>query len=157
MINIEEYEILFQKEKNCTKEELLVRESLKSKRKEFAEKISLKLGRFRVGLYESIIKKFISNINNNVVSEPLKINLDKENIMLFTSNKEGVTCSIGINYNHKTDNDLAKLFFRELEDAKFGFATLDVKYFKDKFPEDIVNLIPNYTEYKVGFISFSKS
>lgn len=140
-----------------SKEELAkLKEPLKAKRKEFAEKISEKFGRFRVGLYESVIKKYISNVENKVDNTPMILRLDPENIMVFTATNESVSCSIGMNYNHKTDNDLARVFFRELEDAKFGFATLDVKFFNNKYPEDLMALVPNYADYKVGFISFSK-
>lgn len=124
---------------------------------EFAEKISYKFARFRVDLYSSIMHKYIKQISEKTIGEPLKVRIDEGNVKLFIPNKESLIVALGVNFKHRTDHNLAKLFFRELDDAKFGVgSTIDVKYFPQQVPDDIVNCLSNYKDFQAGFVQFSK-
>jgi len=74
-----------------------------------------------------------------------------------------------MNFDNNTDFNLAKLFFRELADAKTqGFKSMDVKYFyfllskdskmlsDENIPKEIVKMVDNNPKaYNAGFVSFN--
>jgi hypothetical protein len=162
VIDIEKYKIVHEKiPKGLDDEEKksLIKslEMLKIEMLEFAEKTANKFARFRVDFYSSIMCKFIKNIEQKIIGEPLKVRIDEENVMVYIPTKESLLVALGINFKHKTDHNLAKLFFRELDDAKFGVgSTIDVKYFPQQIPDEIVNCLSNYKSFQAGFVQFCK-
>jgi len=81
------------------------------------------------------------------------------NTYIFIPSSERLQVALGISFVYKTDNDLSKLFFRELDDSKFGTTgTIDVRYFNpsNNIPEEIPKILPDYKLYTSGFIYFSK-
>lgn len=162
VIDIEKYKIIHEKiPKGIDDEEKKVYiksiELLKIEMLEFATATANKLAKFRVDLYGSIMHKFIKQISEKTIGEPLKVRIDESNIKLFIPTKESLILAFGVNFKHKTDHNLAKLFFRELDDAKFGMgSTIDVKYFPQQIPDEIVNIESNYKEFKTGFVKFCR-
>lgn len=159
-IPLERYRICHEKvPKNISEEEksqyISAVESLRKELNEFAETISNKFARFRVDLYSSIIIKFVSEIEKGQVSDPIKVRLNLENIIMFIPNKERLSVAFGMNFPSKTDHNLAKLFFRELEDAKIqGFTTLEVKYFNQQYPDELLAVEKNVKNFPTGFVVF---
>lgn len=138
---------------------MLLIETLKSELNEFAEKISIKFATFRVDFYASIIKKYIKNIKENNIGEPMSAKINHDNTYVFIPSEERLQVILGINFVYQTDNNLSKLFFRELDDSKFGTTgTIDVRYFNpsNNIPEEIPKILPDYKLYTSGFVYFSK-
>lgn len=122
----------------------------------FCDYWSLKLAKFRVELYESIIKKYVDNIQKGILLPPIDIKINDFNNMIFHPEKENLQTMLGFKIDNKTDRNLSRLFFRELDDAKFGSSgTVNVKYY-DNAPEHLEKSLIEKNYYSAGFIVFSK-
>lgn len=129
---------------------------LKITYEKFCDYWSLKLAKFRVELYESIIKKYVDNIQKGVLLPPIDIKINDFNNMIFHPEKENLQIMLGFKIDNKTDRNLSRLFFRELDDAKFGSSgTVNVKFY-DNAPEHLEKSIIEKNYYSAGFIVFSK-
>lgn len=161
-IDTEPYKICSQKIPKDLSEEskklyLIAVEETKQKLNEFALSISEKFSRFRTNIYIEVAKKYVKEISNKVVSPPIKAALSDTNSIYYIPDNEKLSIVFGMNFDQKTDNSLAKLFFRELDDAKFGFGgTIDVKYHNQNIPEFISNIDTDCKRYNAGFLAFSK-
>lgn len=124
---------------------------------DFAEKISNKFANFRCDMYAQVIKTYIKEIEKKSSLSPMCVQINRGNNLYFIPDKEKLSVIYGINFEDKTDINLAKLFFRELEDAKFGMGgTTDVKFHFQNIPDDIIAIEPKYKDFNCGFVSFSK-
>ena len=136
---------------------MLAIESLKQEHEEFAEKVSEKLSSFRCDCYNEVIRKYIINIKEKKDSNNLKIKINATNALYFTADSEKVSVIYGMHFEDKTDINLAKLFFRELEDAKFGVSgAIDVKYHLLNIPETVLKVEEKTKDFNCGFVMFSK-
>lgn len=161
-ISIEDYKYCYQKiPKGLSVEDKekysLKVEELKQQHNELAENLSQKFSRFRTNIYIEVAKKFVKEISNHTISSPIKANINNSNSVYFIPDSEKLSLSFGMSFEQKTDNSLAKLFFRELDDAKFGFGgTIDVKYHNSNIPEFISKIDTDCKHYNAGFLTFSK-
>ena len=129
---------------------------LKISYENFCDYWSLKFAKFRVELYESIIKKYVDNIQKGVLLPPIDIKINDFNNMIFHPEKENLQTMLGFKIDNKTDRNLSRLFFRELDDAKFGSSgTVNVKFY-DNAPEHLEKSLIEKNYYSAGFIVFSK-
>ena len=165
IIDLERYSPCFAKKigdgmSNEDKQNLLLGiQALRAELEDFAEKTARKFASFRVNLMASIIKKYCQEITSGKISDSMKIKINNESAYLFIPSKEKISILIGFNFVFATDNDLAKLFFREIEDAKYGIGGgVDVNYLNPNTTklEFVEKVDSNYTNYKTGFISFGK-
>lgn len=130
----------------------------KDKLEEFAVKTSEKFASFRTNLYGSVIKKYISEISTKKVSDPIGLSLANRNKIYFLPTSEKLVVLHGINFEAKTDNHLAKLFFREIDDAKLGGgSSVDVKFYFNTIPEFISSIEKDVSKFQAGFVGFCKS
>jgi len=100
----------------------------------------------------------VSNIGKKELQNPIKTKINKSNSMLFLPDKEKLALVFCVHFDMKTDLNLAKLFYRELEDAKANLGgTIDVKYYNSSgtIPDDIMKFDPDYNKYNTGFLVFS--
>ncbi len=133
-------------------------QKLRAELEEYAEVISSKFSSFRTDFYASAIKKHITEIKNKQVSLPIVCRLNSSNTMYLIPDEEKLLVAFGLNYESKTDSNLAKLFFRELDDAKFGLGgTVDIKFLINQFPDYLLKLEKNINSFNSGFVVFSKS
>ena len=122
----------------------------------FCDYWSLKFSRFRVELYESVIKKYIASIQKGELLAPIDIKVNDFNNILFHPEKENLQIMLGFKLDNKTDRNLSRLFFRELDDAKFGSSgTVNVKFY-DNPPEHLDKSLIEKNYYSAGFVVFSK-
>ena len=160
-IDVSKYSICHVKpSKNLSEEEknamLLKSEELKKEMEEFAEDVSNKFACFRTNLYASAIKKSIDDINNKITPDPLVLRLNNTNKLYLISDTEKLLVVFGMHFEAKTDCNLAKLFFRELDDAKIGFnGSVDIKYFVNQVPE-FLSKVDKDLNYNSGLVVFSK-
>lgn len=130
---------------------------LVSEMEEYAEMVSSKFASFSTDFYASAIRKYINEIKNKQVSNPIICKLNSTNTMYLIPDTEKLLVVYGLNYESKTDSNLAKLFFRELDDAKFGLGgTVDIKYLINQFPDFLLKLEKNVNAFNSGFVAFSK-
>lgn len=162
-INTEQFKHCFQRIPKGLSEEdkekfLIGLEESKQQLNEYAENLSDKFSRFRTNIYVEVAKKYVREISSKTISPPIKAKINSFNTIYFIPDSEKLSIAFGMNFEQKTDNGLAKLFFRELDDAKFGFGgTIDVKYHNFNIPEFIANIDSDCKRYNAGFLAFSKS
>jgi len=131
---------------------------LRSELEEYAEVISNKFSSFRTDFYASAIRKYITEIKNKQISAPIVCGINSSNTMYLIPDNEKLLIVFGLNFESKTDSNLAKLFFRELDDAKFGLGgTVDIKFLVNQFPDYLIKLEKNINSFNSGFVVFSKS
>lgn len=130
---------------------------MKKQHIEYAEQLSQSLSKFRCDCYNQVIIKSIENIKEKKLPNNLKILINDNNAVYFITDNEKLSVIYGLNFDDKTDNVLSKLFFRELEDAKFGVSgAIDVKYHNYNIPNKISNIENDSKLFNCGYIEFSK-
>jgi hypothetical protein len=165
-INIEKYAIVFESKhililelKDKSEEVVNKIDALKQELNSFAIDIAERLSKFRVNLFGSVIKKMLSEIADKRIPNPITVKLNSDNVIHLIPSSDKVTLIYGINFTHKTDKSLARVFLLELEDSKRHVKnSIEAQYFPDvnKPPAEVLKVEQDCKRYSNGFLVFSK-
>jgi hypothetical protein len=145
--------------KEKSDEVISVIDKLKQELNDFALDISDRLAKFRVNLFGSVIRKMLNELSEKRIPSSITVKLNSDNILHLIPSVDKVTLVYGINFTHKTDKSLARVFLLELEDSKRHVKnSIEAQYFPDvnKPPAEVKNIESDYKRYSNGFLVFSK-
>jgi hypothetical protein len=101
----------------------------------------------------------LSDLAEKKIPTAMTLKLNSDNVLHLIPSNDKVTLAYGINFTHRTDKSLARVFLLELEDSKRHVKNaVEAQYFPDvtKPPSEIKNIETDPKRFSNGFLVFSK-
>ena len=171
-VNIEKFNVLFDKKKKKDEKKKLTEEEKKKKKEEekplreelkkISKEAAEKLSTFRIKYYSSLLDKMLLEVKEGKKLKSFEINLNSTNKLYILPSSDRIQLIYGIDFTQSTDVSLASIFCQELKEAKRHVKNcIDAKcYVKndDNIPNSIMNLarVENFSNGLVVFDLYVK-